>query len=305
MRRSYPSKGRYSLRRKQRGRRAPLRRYRTKARRTGRRTRRNIKSSNSFKNRVLKTGRTNVWTNDVADVIRSSTTQSGSAIHLASLVTLNNPDHINIQSRLNQDELSDSSSKKAYYLSKAITSTTYTNSSANKVKVAIFYFIARNDYNYTPDQLLAAGFTSDGNILKNDPNSSPYLSPDFCTYNKLLRSKTRWLEQGESMTVITSARDKFINNDRYNNTTTIKGNMGHVLHATGNLGWDTTLLVPTTGQAELLRRTRTVISYKQLPDNQVKNFYAASMPNGAIADFRFANSDSGAAIAGTAGDVAP
>lgn len=248
--------------------------------------------------------RTSQITDDVATVIRTATT--GKALVSIPAVTLSQVQHQLIQGRLNTDELSDTSVRKNYYLRSCLNRYIYTNSSAAKVTVKIYKYRARFDYNNVPGTLYQNGFTADTNILFDDVNATPYMSPQFCSFNKIVSSYSKTLEQGESITVNCRVSNKTINKDRYNSALTVGGSVGHIMIATSTLGYDTVLAAVTTGQVELMVRTMTQIQFKQMADNTVNSYKNGTLPNvGLPGNFRFANSDSGGATAGIAGDVVP
>ncbi|AJC52524.1 capsid protein [Bromus-associated circular DNA virus 2] len=298
-------KGKYAVRRKRRVTRRSLSRRRLKPSRfTRRRSRRNTRPSKSFASRVLKaTAVTNHLIYDTAGILRNVTT--GVALVNVKNPTLTQTDFQAVQAKLNNDEVLDSVTNKSFYLRHARETYTYTNSSTNKITLKIYHYKARFDYNISPQTLYNQGFTDDGAIQATSVNSTPFMSNNFTTYNKITRVVTKFLEQGEHMTVYQNQSSKHINSDRYKNSLVVAGSHGHVLFGVGTLGYDTVNTGITTGPVELMQRLQRHISYSQLADNTVRNHSDDALATGLYANFRFANSDTGVAVTGNAGDVIP
>lgn len=298
-------KPRYAIKRRsaKRSGRKSLRRTSVKARRAGRRTRRSARKGVSFAQRVF-----NVVSRDQAvtsDAIVNPTSVAGAACVLYFDPVLQQTIHTQIQSQLLNDTVAPSASLKGYRLRSCIEKQTYTNADVGAVILRAYYYRVRYDGARSVGTLYNTGFTDTSTtILRDDPNATPFLSPDFTTNCHVFKTRTMTLQQGESMNVLLRMGSRTINHDRYNASLTIAGSMGVIVIATGTLGWDTVLGAGITANVSLLVRRNIIATYNQLVNNSTLNVSNTKIARDAtLANIKVANMDTGAAVAGVAGNV--
>lgn len=277
------------------------RRVTYKARRSRRRLTRTRVKSKSFARRVLDATSTTEVLNDA--IIVGFTSATGRSVRYAQDPILDKAQHTAIQSRLNNDTVAASTSAKYYFISSYLQKQTYVNWSAAKVCMQFYYYRLRRDTNLAISSLYDNGFAADGTISSNDVNANPFMSSDFCSFCKITRVVTRWLEQGQAYTAYLSMRNKRINPDRFTSSTYIAGSVGVICVAYGDIGLDTLLSAGTTAPVSIGVKASSVIRYKELADNTVNNSSNRILQTGANSDFRYANADQGSAQTGMTDNV--
>lgn len=270
-----------------------------KARRSRRRSTRRSYKGRSFVRRVLDaTSKAQSLIDD--QVIQYNNTPGRSYVFIRPPV-LDQNFHGLIQAQLNNDTSIPATNTKSYFLKSMVETQVHQNWSPVKVQLRCYYFIARRDVGQTALVKFNNGFTNDGNQLADDVAVTPFGSSDFCSFFKITRVVTRWLEQGESYKVVLSRKNLSINSDRYNQSLIVAGSRGCCVIASGDIGLNTTLTTGTTGPVSVGVRLHLEAHYTQLADNQVNNTFV-NRPDrtGTASTFRYANADQGVATTNAA-----
>lgn len=270
-----------------------------KARRSGRRSSRRSYKGNSFARRVLDV--TSKAQSLIDDQVIQYNSTPGKAAGFIRPPVLDQNFHGLIQAQLNNDTVAPAVNTKSYFLKSMVETQVHQNWSPVKVQLRCYYFKARRDSSQSALVKFNNGFTNDGGQLVDDVAVTPFGSSDFCSFFKITRVVTRWLEQGESYKVVLSRKNLSINPDRYNQSLIVAGSRGCCVIASGDIGLNTTLATGTTGPVSVGVRLHLEAHYSQLADNQVNNnFVNRPDRTGTAATFRYANADQGVATTGAA-----
>lgn len=289
-------------------RRRPLIRRRTTYRRIRRKTltSRRPRPSRGFVRKVLEaSSRLNTYTVDSASNTQGAVgTQQISSPPGSFNISLHNAITGQIKSTTPATELP---SRISYFLQKAITRSTFLNAHAAKVHAVFYYIVARRATTQDPVTAYTLGFNNDGPTGSGlNSQATPFMSSDFTSNYRIYKIHKRVLEQGEHYTGSVSSGPFKVDNDKWGvSGTNQKGVRFIFAMFNGTLGIDSTnSALVTTSPTSILTRNTTTCTYRLLSDMSANYFTNTTLSSSVLAsNFRFANSDTGAAVTGTANNL--
>lgn len=208
--------------------------------------------------------------------------------------------HDEIQKRINidQDELNLLDGNVNYFLESCTQKTEFVNSHAAKVHCKVWYYKTRRDDTQTPKQMFDRGINQHGLSLGVDSTViTPFMSRDFTSGYKIIKSFSKTLEQGEKLTVVTNYSNKKINSDVFEaGNTTIRGTFGVIVRFVGDLSIGGEPRVVTTSNTDVMFHQQTTAKYRRMADSGItKRRLGSDLPIVPASTLVFANSDTGTA----------
>lgn len=218
------------------------------------------------------TARVNTWNSDVATKVVGSA--NGQTVVFQGTATLDNPTHISILGRLNNDQVGDSITTKGYYLEKVTNRSEVANISEFRIKLRSYLCVARRDLDFAATQLYGLGFTNNSSLNGTELSATPYQSTDFVQSFKIIATKNQHIAPGASKFFVNSQKhmDMSKANTILNQCTTMKGAMVWLHLMEGALGMDSVLVAPTTIIPGCIIRNSVTAYYREMADNKPNLF---------------------------------